>query len=333
VRSFLTFRGASLFVRCEKPAGLESRRNRRVTGGDGITRVWSCHSIWLAVASDCGRCRVRRAGGFAGCGSSSKRPPPAGRVKPRPRPGSATAELHAVARVPNLPDPTTVDGHYRISLSGINPGSPSFQAAQKVCGMSGGGPGFRKAVCRRREPDDGYRQMHARPRPSPASQTPTTRTITSPVGYGVVITHGGLSFAIPSTVTSRRPQPSAPRAPVSSAGLVGRRSALGHRRSGRALAAGAEDVGRGHSRRLLPSPTTSPTHDCHGDRPAAPEREWRTSAMPRTRSQAIARHCGPPGPRSSRGRIARSARWCAPDRAVRLARGRGAARLGRDRNR
>lgn len=122
--------------------------------------------------------------------------------------------------VPNLPDPITVDGHSMISLSGINPGSPSFQAAHKVCGMSGGGPGSAKPSAAAES------QMTAIARCMRAHGVtgfpdPTTRTITSPVGYGAVITHGGVYFAIPSTINLQAPAARRAASACQLSGLVG----------------------------------------------------------------------------------------------------------------
>jgi hypothetical protein len=48
--------------------------------------------------------------------------------------------------VPNFPDPSAGGGIQITPGSGLNPQSPAFQAAQKVCGklLPGGGPGVRR---------------------------------------------------------------------------------------------------------------------------------------------------------------------------------------------
>ncbi|HUA43930.1 MAG TPA: hypothetical protein VMA77_01805 [Solirubrobacteraceae bacterium] len=112
--------------------------------------------------------------------------------------------------VRNFPDPTgTADG-IRISIestSGINPGSPSFQAAEKTCGklLPGGGPGSEHpsaaakaemlavSECMRAHGVSGFLD-------------PTRTPPTSPTGYSGVLTRNGVSLAIPTTIDLQSPQ-------------------------------------------------------------------------------------------------------------------------------
>jgi hypothetical protein len=156
----------------------------------------------------------------AGCGSSSKPTTSSRSASTLASPGVGFAECMRSHGVPNLPDPTTAVGPYRISLSGINPGSPSFQAAQKLCGMSGGGPGSAKPSAA------AVSQMTAIARCMRAHGVtdfpdPTTRTTTNPVGYGAVITHDGVYFAIPSTVNLQAPAAKRAASACQLSGLVG----------------------------------------------------------------------------------------------------------------
>ncbi len=156
----------------------------------------------------------------AGCGSSSKPTTTSRSASTQASPGVGFAECMRSHGVPNLPDPTTVDGHSMISLSGINPGSPSFQAAHKVCGMSGGGPGSaRPSAAAERQMTAIARCMRAHG--VTGFPDPTARTITSPVGYGVVITHGGMSFAIPPTISLQAPAAKRAASACQLSGLVG----------------------------------------------------------------------------------------------------------------
>ena len=111
--------------------------------------------------------------------------------------------------VPNFPDPITSGGGSHISIkssSGINPASPSFQAAQKVCGklLPGGGPGSGKpsaateaqmlaiSDCMRAHGVSGF-------------PDPTTTPPSSPAGYSGVLERNGVSFAIPTTIDLQSP--------------------------------------------------------------------------------------------------------------------------------
>jgi hypothetical protein len=111
--------------------------------------------------------------------------------------------------VPNFPDPTTSSGGVHISLkssSGINPASPSFVAAQTVCGkfLPGSGPGSGKpsaankarmlaiSECMRTHGVSGF-------------PDPTTAPPSSPAGYSGVLERNGVSFAIPTTIDLQSP--------------------------------------------------------------------------------------------------------------------------------
>jgi hypothetical protein len=111
--------------------------------------------------------------------------------------------------VPNFPDPNTSGGGVHISIkssSGINPASPSFQAAQKACAklLPAGGPGSGKpsaateaqmlatSECIRRHGVSGF-------------PDPTTTPPSSPAGYSGVLGRNGLFFAIPTTIDIQSP--------------------------------------------------------------------------------------------------------------------------------
>lgn len=70
--------------------------------------------------------------------------PPAGGPSPKVRAQQLRQEL-AFARcmrahgVPNFPDPTSSSGAQAGAPDGIDPQSPAFQSAARVCGAGGGG--------------------------------------------------------------------------------------------------------------------------------------------------------------------------------------------------
>jgi hypothetical protein len=111
--------------------------------------------------------------------------------------------------VPNFPDPSTSGGGIAITLkstSGINPASPSYQAAQGACGklLPGSGSGSAKpsattetqmlaiSECMRAHRVNGF--------PDPTTTPPST-----PTGYSGVLTRNGVSFAIPTTIDIQSP--------------------------------------------------------------------------------------------------------------------------------
>jgi hypothetical protein len=111
--------------------------------------------------------------------------------------------------VPNFPDPNTAGGGVSFSFkstSGINPASPSYEAAQNDCGklVPGAGPATAKpsaattakmlaiSECMRAHAVSGF-------------PDPTTAPPSSPVGYSGVLTRNGVSFVIPAAIDIQSP--------------------------------------------------------------------------------------------------------------------------------
>jgi hypothetical protein len=145
----------------------------------------------------------------AGCESSSN-PSSAGRSASNlAAAGIRFASCMRSNGVPKFPDPTTSGGSVHISIksnSGINPASPSFQAAQTTCGklVPGGGPGSEKPSAATEA------QMLAISECMRAHRVnrfpdPTTTPPSSPAGYSGVMTRNGVSFAIPTTIDIQSP--------------------------------------------------------------------------------------------------------------------------------
>jgi len=142
----------------------------------------------------------------AGCGSSSS----SGRSVPNlAAAGMGFASCMRSSGVRSFPDPTTSGGGVHSSLtsnSGINPASPSFLAAQKVCGklLPGSGPGSGRpstateaqmlaiSECMRGHGVSGF--------PDPTIAPPS-----NPAGYSGVLTRDGVSFAIPTSIDIEAP--------------------------------------------------------------------------------------------------------------------------------
>jgi hypothetical protein len=146
---------------------------------------------------------------IAGCGSSSKPSSPSKSASNLAAAGIRFSSCMRSHGVVNFPDPTTSSGGSHISInssSGINPASPSFQAAQAACGklLPGGGPGSEKRSAAANT------QMLAisecmRTHGVSDFPDPTTKPPSSPAGYAGVITHNGVSFAIPTTIDLQSP--------------------------------------------------------------------------------------------------------------------------------
>jgi hypothetical protein len=143
---------------------------------------------------------------IAGCGSSSS--PGKGGSKAEAA-GLQFASCMRSHGVTNLPDPTMSNGgsHFSIRIgSGINPASPTFQAAQKACGklLPGGGPEAEHpsaaaenqmlaiSECMRAHGVSGF-------------PDPTTTPPSSPAGYSAVLSHNGVALAIPNTIDVQSP--------------------------------------------------------------------------------------------------------------------------------
>jgi hypothetical protein len=146
---------------------------------------------------------------IAGCGSSSKPSSPSKSASNLAAAGIRFASRMRSHGVPNFPDPSTSGGGVGFSIksrSGINPASPSFQAAQKACGklLARGGPGSGKSSAATKA------QMLAisecmRAHWVSAFPDPTTTPPSSPVGYSGVLGRNGVFFAIPTTIDIQSP--------------------------------------------------------------------------------------------------------------------------------
>ncbi|MGA2012855.1 MAG: hypothetical protein ABSH51_20285 [Solirubrobacteraceae bacterium] len=166
-------------------------------------------SVRFCVARRCVAIAVAVVSGvvvIAGCGSASSPSSSAsGRAAAALR-FAACMRSHGVA---NFPDPDLSGGGIGFSIkssSGINPASPSFEAAQKTCGklLPGGAPGSGKpsaaieaqmlaiSECMRAHGVSGF-------------PDPTTAPPSSPAGYSGVIGRDGVFLAIPATIDIRSP--------------------------------------------------------------------------------------------------------------------------------
>jgi len=146
---------------------------------------------------------------IAGCGSSSKPSSPTKSASNLAAAGIKFASCMRSHGVPNFPDPNTSAGGVGFSIkssSGVNPASPSFQAAQTACRklLPGGGPGSEKpsaattaqmltiSECMRAHGVSGF-------------PDPTTTPPSSPAGYSGVLARDGVFFAIPTTIDIQSP--------------------------------------------------------------------------------------------------------------------------------
>ncbi len=135
----------------------------------------------------------------ASCGSSSapKRVASNGFLK--------FSECMRASGVPNFPDPSSGGGLQLSSSSGVNPFSPSFEAAQAHCRklLPGGGPPtkpnaqaeratLRVAQCMRVHGVTGF--------PDPILTPPS-----SPAGYSIIEDRGGVVTAIPDSIDVQSP--------------------------------------------------------------------------------------------------------------------------------
>jgi hypothetical protein len=150
---------------------IEKRGRRRRHGGAAIA----------VVAASCATV-------LAGCGSSGK---PTGTGASATDPGVKFANCMRAHGVSHFPDPGAGGQNFIGPGSGIDPQSPSFQAAQKACGQGPGGPAPPKmtesqklaaiafAKCMRKHGESGF--------PDP--------TLTAPSGAVRVLVLRGMVFA------------------------------------------------------------------------------------------------------------------------------------------
>lgn len=112
--------------------------------------------------------------------------------------------------VSNFPDPSAAGGGIQIRVgpgSGINPGSPAFQSAQKSCKhlLPGGGPGSghpsAQAHAQLLQISECMRQHGISSFPDPQAGSPPS----DPAGYGAIVGRGGYFLAIPSSIDMNSP--------------------------------------------------------------------------------------------------------------------------------
>jgi len=146
---------------------------------------------------------------IAACGGSASEPTVTG-SRASPSTTAAFVKFSACMRAdgaPNFPDPTGGGGIHISSSSGINPGSPAFQAAQSKCRhlLPGGGPptgppsaqaklaALKISECMRSHGISGF--------PDPTDKLPS-----SPAGYSQVSDRDGVVLAIPDTINVASPE-------------------------------------------------------------------------------------------------------------------------------
>jgi hypothetical protein len=151
---------------------------------------------------------------IAACGSSSTSKDPSASSGSKDASASngyqAGLKFSACMRshgVPNFPDPAGGGGKIEIQIgSGINPASPSFQHAQKMCGtlLPGGGPGGGQASAKVKEQmlqtSECMRAHGVSGFPDPTSSPPSNIT-----DYSAVFGRNGSFIAIPKTIDVTSP--------------------------------------------------------------------------------------------------------------------------------
>jgi hypothetical protein len=139
----------------------------------------------------------------AACGSSGTPHRHAGTAQ-----GIKFAACMRAHGVPGFPDPSGGGGGIHISVrSGINPSSPSFQAARTTCAklLPGGGPPTNQhpsahAIAQARATSQCMREHGVTGFPDPTFTPPT-----SPAGYGAIEDRDGIVIAIPDTINMASP--------------------------------------------------------------------------------------------------------------------------------
>lgn len=148
---------------------------------------------------------------IAGCGSSNKTGPASTSAQSGQSIGIKYSECMRSHGVPNFPDPNGSGGRFSIRIgpgTGINPGSPSFRAAQTACGklipggpFTGAGGAASPAVKAQMLAISKCMRAHG------VSQfpDPTTHAPSSPVGYAAVLNRDGVVLALPSSIDMNSP--------------------------------------------------------------------------------------------------------------------------------
>ncbi len=139
---------------------------------------------------------------LAACGSSSN--------------GSRTGSAHVTQAiafancmrshgVPNFPDPSGGGGIHIEAGSGINPFSPSFEAARASCAklLPGGGPS--RTVSEQAKTEMLASSQCMRAHGITGFPDPTLTPPSSPAGYSIVMGRGGVFLAVPDTINVASP--------------------------------------------------------------------------------------------------------------------------------
>lgn len=108
--------------------------------------------------------------------------------------------------LPTFPDPSGGGGIHFSAGSGVNPFSPAFKAAQKICSklLPGGGPGNQhptaQAIAQARQTSECMRQQGVAGFPDPTLTQPS-----SPAGYSILEDRGGVVIAVPRAINPQSP--------------------------------------------------------------------------------------------------------------------------------
>jgi hypothetical protein len=141
---------------------------------------------------------------IAACGSSSPSTRDPAKGYSQALAFSKCMRAHGVS---NFPDPTTSGGGVRISLNGINPQAPAFQAAQQSCRhlMPGGGQPSAQASAQARaqllRTSECMRAHGITDFPDPQTGSPPS----NPAGYSGVMDINGAFLAIPRSINPQSP--------------------------------------------------------------------------------------------------------------------------------
>jgi hypothetical protein len=147
------------------------------------------------------------AAALAACGGPTINPTTTGAASPaRYSQGLKFSECMRSHGVPNFPDPTSGGGIQIPTGSGINPFSPAFKAARKVCGrfLPNGGSGNQhptaQAIAAARQTSECMRVHGVTDFPDPTTKPPS-----NPAGYSILQNRGGVILAVPNTINPESP--------------------------------------------------------------------------------------------------------------------------------
>ncbi|HEY3725603.1 MAG TPA: hypothetical protein VGL51_00415 [Solirubrobacteraceae bacterium] len=140
---------------------------------------------------------------IAGCGSSGHKPGASSHASA----GLAFSECMRSHGVTGFPDPNPGGGGLNIAGTGINPSSPSFQAARVACQklLPGGGPGSRHATEQQKQILVAIARC-MRSHGVTGFPDPTTTRPTNPQGYSIVQgIADNLFLLVPATINVNSP--------------------------------------------------------------------------------------------------------------------------------